>query len=71
MKTVIMPPITRRIDGVKRDTYQPQRLGYPIYHTRSPRSNKAHPALRALIFGGSALVSISTILVAYHFLTTL
>lgn len=71
MKPVIMPPATKRIQNINRDTYQPQRLGYPIYHCRSPRANKTHPALRALVYGGSALVSISTILVAYHFFTTL
>jgi hypothetical protein len=58
-------PITRRIAGISRDTYQPQRIGYPIYHMQSPRRHRAHPALIALVYGGSTLITITLAVWAY------
>lgn len=72
MKPTINIPITRRVENVRRDTRSPQRLGYPIYHTRRhQRPAKAHPLAFAAAYGGSAIITISAILIAYHYLTTL
>lgn len=72
MKTTINIPITRRVENVRRDTRSPQRLGYPIYHTRHHRRpGKAHPLAFAAVYGTTVLITISAVLVAWHYLTTL
>jgi hypothetical protein len=72
MKPIYQSPSTRRIENVRRDTRSPQRLGYPIYHTRTHRRpDKAHPLAFAAAYGGSALITISAIIIAWHYLTTL
>ena len=60
-------PITRRIENIRRDTYQPQRLGYPVFLASRPP--KAHWLARDILFGTSALIVISAALGIYHLIT--
>lgn len=59
-------PITRRIENIRRDTYQPQRIGYPVTLASRPKS---HWLIRDILFGASALIVISAALGIYHILT--
>jgi len=60
-------PFPNRVTGINRDTYQPQRIAYPIIPP--PRRPVSFFLVRDLLYFGSAAIVVGGSILIYHILT--